>query len=219
MLMKKLLEHKNIMIIGFFVILLFTLLISLHFYHEFEDLNSVEKNPVVLPDDEELSFQNTSSFSDQEIIQIVNNKRALLRNLFYESKVYPLKEIDPTKTEEENEKFIVFDDSFIKQLNQLVDEDIFYELFNQMQLLKSEGNHTFYVADRDIFESIYLESAISEVDVHSFRVRVLFATDEQIKATVSMTLCVEEKCDQDVVFPFELTKINGDFKVSSFQLN
>lgn len=214
--MKKLLEHKWALAIALAIILSFTMLMSFHFFKEEEKLKHEAKDPVVLPEDDELEFQNNSSISDEELFNIVSNKKNELRNLFYTASLYHVKEIDSTVSDEENEKYILFDESFLAELSDLVIEPIYQNIFNQMSLFQQANGHTFYLADRDIFESIYLDSAIAEVGILSSDLRLILANDETINASVIIRNCEEDVCEYQNSVPFELTNVEGKWKVSAF---
>lgn len=216
--MKQLLKYKWVILGVVLALLLFSMLVGFHFYDEQEKAPEIEKNPVVLPGDDELEFVNSSSMSDEEVEKIVTNLKADLRKLFYETMIYDLKEIDPSRTDEENETFVVFDEEFLQTLNLLVTDNIYYSIFNQMTLLTSDSDHTFYLADRDIFESIYLDSAIAEVGIISSNLRLVSASDNLISATVLISACDQNKdCDKKASIPFELKNVNGTWKVNVFQ--
>lgn len=213
--MKKILEKKWIIYITLGLLFLFTIIISTRFFNQQENLPEVSIDPIVLPSEEELLFTNNTDFTKEEILEIVMAKKNELRNLFYESNVYNLKDIDSSKTDEENEKYTVFDEQFLKKLDSLVTEDIYYEIFNKMILLKNDHNHTFYMMEKNAFDSIYLESAIAEVDIKSNELRLIEANEDKINASVTLVL---ENDNQKVSVPFELQKINNEWKVSVFEL-
>lgn len=217
--MKWLLERKQIaLIIGIALLFLFVLMVGFRFFHEEEVKPNVSKDPVVLPEDDELEFSNESSLSGDEVWKLVEEKKESLRTLFYDSKVYEPHEIDATKyTISDNDHYVVFGQDFIKNLNQIVTEDIYNRILNELTVIKDQ----YYVAPKDIFDSIYLNSAIAEIDVLSSEIRLVIATDEFINANVSIQICEEEDftCNNDFNVPFELQKVGNDWKISSFQNN
>lgn len=215
--MKRLLQYKWALAIGLILVMSFTMLISFHFFHEEEMLKHETKDPVVLPENDELEFQNNSSLSSDELLSIVSNKKNELRNLFYNTNLYRLQEVDSTVSDEEDETYILFDETFFAQLNDLVVDQIYQDILNQMVLFQNANGHTFYKAERDIFESIYLDSAIAEVGIVSTDLRLILASDEIINASVIIRDCEEEVCEHQNSFPFELSNIQGVWKVSAFQ--
>lgn len=215
--MNKLLKYQWWIVLGLLIILAFTLLIGFHFYQEKTKVD-VTKEPVVLPEDDELEFQNSSSLSNDEVWKLVQNVKEDLTHLFYDSSLYVPSDIDSSKTEEDDSLYVVFDDEFLSTLNSLVVEDIYTNIFNKMVWLKSDQNHQFYLAEKNIFESIYLDSSIAEVGITTSSFRLISATDEQINASVTVKACKEENdCSYETSFPFELSKIDDSWKVSAFQ--
>lgn len=215
--MKWLMERKQfVLIIGVALLFLFVLMVGFHFFKEEEVKPNISKDPVVLPEDDELEFSNESSLSGDEVWKLVEEKKEVLRSLFYESKVYEPHEIDATRyTISDNDHYVVFDQDFIKNLNQIVTEDIYNTILSELTVIKDQ----YYIAEKDIFNSVYLNSAIAEVDVLSSEIRLVMATDEFINANVSIQICEEDDhtCNHDFNVPFELQKVGNDWKVSSFQ--
>ena len=213
--MKKILKNKWIVIVFLSLLFLFTILVSLHFFESKDKRKETIVDPIVLPSNDDLEFLNTSSLSEEEIKLMIQSKKEELRTLFYESFIYQLKEIDAKKTDEENEKYVVLDEQFLRKLETLVVETIYYDIFNKMTLLKNDVNHTYYMMEKNAFDSIYLDSAIAEIEIESSSFRLISATDEKINASV--TIYLEGNEDSCVNYPFELVKLNGEWKVNVFQ--
>lgn len=217
--MKWILDNKKEIMIGSVtLLLLFVLTISFHFFKEEQVDKNINKEPVVLPEVDDLEFANESSLSVDEIWDIVEEKKGALRNLFYDSKVYEPHEIDPLNyTVSDNERYVVFDGNFVKVLNELVTEEIYNKIINEFILIKDQ----FYIADSDIFDSIYLYSAIAEIEVISSETRLVIANDEVINASVLIQVCEDEdtECNDNFSVPFELTKVDNIWKISSFERN
>lgn len=214
--MKELFTKKNIAI-ALVVLLLLVLVVVAAFRFRKED-STVPDNgpgPIELPEEE---FLNESSLSVDEVMELVNQKRADLKKLFYESYMYNVSEIDSVHYgEEDNANYTVFDEMFLQTLNTLVSDDIFHSFFEQMTLLKQDNNHSYYITSRTIFDDIYLSSAIAEVDITSEEIRFIRATDESINASVVMWACGEEEdCSNKTSFPFELTLIDNKWIISAF---
>lgn len=209
-------NKKNIIVVAIILLLVFVLTIGFHFFKEEDVIPDNSKNPVVLPDENELEFTNQSSFTVDDLWNLVDEKKNRLRALFYESHVYEPYEVDSTKyTLADNEKYVVFDKLFLEELHQLVTDEIYFKFFNQMTLLKDQ----YYVVEQDIFDVIYLNSAISEIDVLTSETRLIHATDDYINASVHIQICEEEEnCSEDFTVPFELNKIDNEWKVASFYL-
>lgn len=206
----KILKNKKIVVISLAILFFFTFLISLHFYRVEEKRKEIDKEPVVLPEDD--SFQNDSSLSIEEINNLIESKLTNLRELFYESKVYELREIDSSKSLEENEEYIVFDSIFLNKFSSLVIDELYYKYFQTMTLLKEEPGKKFYMAKKNIFENIYLDSVIaSNSNCDDFR--LIIANDKKIQASVTLSFL-----DSEMMFyyPFSLDFVNEEWKVSIF---
>lgn len=214
--MKKLLEYKKILFILSLILLFFTMIIGFHFYHEFEEHQETVKDPVILPSDDELDFQNSSSYSDEEIISMVNERKKMLQDLFYDTPVYDLQAVDPSRSDDDNERFWVFDERFLQGLNRLVVDSLYNEVYNQMTLLKNDVSHTFYVAERDIFDFVYADSSLINTGFVSTNLRVLYASNERISSSVTFIYSDEEGALQQAIYPFELLNIQGEWKISVY---
>ena len=212
-------EKKLGIIVVVSILLVFILIVGVHFYKEFGKNVPSDKEPVVLPDDNELEFTNESSMSVETIWKLVSDKRDALKKLFFESNVYLVSEIDSTKyTKEDDEIYVVFQDSFFKTLNELVTEDVYVSLFNRVTLLKQDRSHSYYVAKKNVFDDIYVDSAIAKLEAITEMQRVVIAKEDLITATISYDSCENDiTCDKKTSYPFELTKINNEWKISAFQ--
>jgi len=208
--MRKLMKNKKLIIVLSTILFFFLFLISLHFYTGISENKNISKDSVILPEEDE--FQNHSSLSTSELEHLVDSKMMELKNLFYQSKVYELTEIDPTKTQEDNEKFVVFDDIFLNTFSSLVVSDIYQSYSAQMTFLKEDSKHQFFVADRNIFDSVYLDSAIANVDVKSNHYRLILADDSHIQASVTLVL----ENESEIHIPFSLEKVESVWKVNQF---
>jgi len=186
------------------------MIVGFHFYRsEYE----FQKPQVVLPGEDELEFLNESSLDVKEIMDLVSKKQIDLRNLFYHSNIYEPHQIDPTSYSlEDNQKYVVFDQKFLTSFHDIVTESVYSFYFEQMKLIQNG----YYVAPKEIFQAIYLESVIAELDIASSSLRLLAATDEIINASVTLKTCEEDVCEYEMSVPFEIQNINGDWKVSSF---
>lgn len=214
--MKNILKKKSVWYVMLALLFVFMILVGFHFFKVEEAKKKVDVNPIILPEEDEFDFINHTSLSKEEIVALVTSKKNAFSSLFYESNVYELKEIDASRTAEDNEKYIVFDETFLEKLASLVSESKYYEIFNLMTLLKNDGSHTFYLMEKNAFDFIYLDSAIAKTEVTKSFLRVISASDERINASVTLTICHENECGDKHV-PFELEKISGDWKISVFE--
>lgn len=215
--MNKILKYQWIIVSLFLIILGFTLTMGFHFYNEFT-IADIPKEPVVLPSDDEMVFQNDSSLTNDEVWNLVNKKKEELRVLFYETSIYCPSDLDSTKTKEDDDLYIAFDEKFLQNLNSLVSEDIYNEILSQMTKFHEDVNHQFYLANKNIFESIYLDSSIAQVGITSSSLRLISANDSVINSSVTISACLEnKKCNEETNHPFELRFVNDSWKVSVFQ--
>lgn len=192
-------------------------LIGFQFYSRIE-IPDVLVDPIVLPDEEDLEFQNHSSMSDHEVNDLLRQKKDELRSLFYETNVYQLSDLDSTRSMEDNEKYYVFDETFLRTLDDLVVESLYQMFYEQLTLLPtSDSAHIYYISDRDIFDSVHFDSVVAEVGILSSQMRLILVTDEVINASVTISACENIKdCSANRIVPFELRKVNGVWKVSAF---
>ena len=213
-------ERKNTIFIVAGILLLFALImiVSFQFFKpEEEEKPNIEKEPVVLPGDDEFELVNSSSMTVDEIWDLVEEKKDALRSLFYENVVYLPSSIAPDQfTSEDDEKSIIFAQSFLQSLNELVTDEIYQEVLSQMTLVKNG----YYVANKKIFDKVYVDSAIAEVDITTSELRVAMASDEKISCNVTIMICEdgedEEHCSYEKNIPFELVRVNDEWKISAF---
>lgn len=212
--------NKKTIFIGAGVTLLLglVLVVGLQFFKETPTIDS-PKDPVVLPEDDELEFTNASDMSADAVWDLVTKNREALKSLFYESEVYLASQIDSNKYKEEDDnEYAVFSDDFFKKLRELMIEEKVVPIFNRVTLLKQDSRRTYYIADKDVFDDIYTDSAIAKIGITKEELRVIHATNDKINASVSVSACEEEEnCDKKTSFPFELTKVDNTWKISAFQ--
>jgi len=199
------------------LLLFFVLMVGFHFFRKEEVKQpEIEKDPVVLPGEDEMEFVNQSSLSVEEVWNLVNTKKEALRKLFYESEVYVPSEIDSKYTSSDDERYVVFGSVFLKTLHDLVTDSIYTSILNEMTMIK-EG---YYLAGQDIFEEIYLDSAIADIDITTSSIQLISANDDYINASVKLSICEDdETCEDSVSVPFELQNVNHTWKISAFQLS
>lgn len=211
--------EKNKVLVGVVVVLLLCLVIAIgvRFFQKEEEKPNIPKDPVVLPEEDEWEVANTSSYSVEELWDLIQAKKTELRRLFYESKVYHISEIDSEHyNEEDDEKYVVFDSKFLEELNQIVSDELYTSFFNRMQRIKD----SYYMAVQEDFSFVYFESAIAELRVDSSEVRLMSATDEFINASVTLNICESDgdsECNLVLQVPFELKRIGESWKVNKFQ--
>ena len=211
--------EKNKVIVGIVVVVLLCLVaaVGFQFFHKEEEKPNIPKDPVVLPSEDEWEISNSSSYSVDELWNIVNDIRSKLRKLFYESEVYRIHDIDSEHyTEEDNNKYVVFDLKFLEQLHQIVTDEVYSSFYTKMQLIKEN----YYMALQEDFSFVYFESAIAESRVDVSEVRLMSASDEYINSSVILTICENEEneeCKLTVQVPFELKKVEGAWKVNQFR--
>lgn len=210
--MKKILQNKWFICIFLIVIFVFTFLVSTHFFHEKENKKEVVVDPVVLPGEDEFEFTNHSSLTDDEVRNLVTTKIEELQKLFYETSYYEVKAIDSTKTEEENENYIAYDEQFLRRLDSLVTQSVYQSIFNKMTLLKNDVQHTYYQVEKTAFDFIYTDSSISKFEGFSSSIRLGFAEENKINA--SITIQNDSDASEQNTYPFELVLENGAWKVS-----
>ena len=212
--MNKLLKHPWAIFIVVLVLLCFTLLVSIHYYQE-DEKKEIEKNPVVLPDVTE-PVEPDLPYNESDVLNIVNNQKTALRNLFYNSTSYILTEVDSSRPESDNALYFVFDEQFLAKLRDLVSDGVYASIYNNFEYLKQDVNHTFYLVKRSYFDDIYLNSAIAEVNISDSSIHINSVTEEMIDTNISLTSCESENCLYANV-SFVLIKVNNSWIISNFQ--
>ena len=215
--MKKILEHKVVLMVFLGILFVHLFLFGFHFYSEIE-IPDVAIDPIVLPGEEDLEFQNNSSMSNHEVTDLLKQKKAELRNLFYEIPVYRLSDVDSSRSPLEDDQYYVFDETFLKRLDDLVISSIYQRFYEQLTLLSTaDSAHIYYVAKRSIFDEVHFDSIVAEVGILSSKTRLILVTDEIINASVTISACQNIlECSENRIVPIELQKINDESKVSAF---
>lgn len=173
------------------------------------------------PEEETIVFQNNSSMTEQEIRELVEEKRIDLKNFFENAQYYTPSEVSRDHTPEDDAYYIVIDDTFLNALQNLLTETLYQSYFSQFQpVTKREDiniSENLYIGSKEIFENINIDSAIAMLDVSEELLVLESATDEAINAYENIRYCNDEGvCVRDEFYHLNLQKENNKWKIANF---
>lgn len=170
---------------------------------------------------DEIEFQNTSSLSEEEVRNLVESKREVLKDYFLQTKYYSASEVSKDFTASENENYIVLDSKFFTGFKSLVTDDIYNFYWNQFGAVNKRTDilvtEDLYISKKGVFDDIYYESAIALNDVTEEKIVLKKATDEKIETYTNIKYCLEDgTCPRNEFYHFDLVKNNDDWFISDF---
>lgn len=213
-------EWKKITI-GLFLVFLFILvaLTIFNFQKESEDIfEDYTNNPP-----EEIVFQNSSDMTEQEIREIVEEKRSILKNFFENAQYYNISEVSSEYTKEDDEKYIVIDENFLNQFHTYVTDDVYGKYWDQLTEITPDQDvlltSRVHRGPKTMFDSVYAESAIAMLNVNEEILLLESATNERIVAIENIRLCPEGEdsiCSRNDKYRLILEKVDNDWKIAEF---
>ncbi len=173
------------------------------------------------PVEEEIIFHNSSDMTEQEIRLFVEEKRTELKEFFETAKYYTVSEVAQGYTQEDDEKYLVVDREFLEQLQSLLTTDAYGMFWNEFEEVVPKSDTFFqtrlYLARKDLFDFVYVTSAIAKFDVSEEKLILENATNDKITAIINILLCDEENiCARDDKYQFHLEKEEETWKIADF---
>ncbi len=185
---------------------------------------SQEKENITIesePEETTEKFENTSDMSEEEIRNLVEEKREQLKEFFLNIQYYKPSEVAQNYTIEDDENLIVIDSKFWEDFQKLVTEEIIEQFKGSFELVEKQKDinieEELYIGSKNTFEDILIESAITVVDVTEEQLVPVSATDTEIITYENIRYYNEEGiCIRDDAYSFNLIKENEEWKISEF---
>ena len=213
-------EWKKIAV-ALLLIVLFVLvaLTIFKFQKESEDVfEDYTNNP-----SEEIVFQNSSDMSEQEIRQLVEEKRNTLKSFFENAKYYNISEVSSEYTKEDDEKYIVIDENFLNQFHTYVTDDVYGYYWDQVTEITPDQDvlltSRIHRGPKTMFDSVYSDSAIAMINVNEEILELESATNEKIVSIINIRLCPDGEdaiCSRNDHYRLILEKVENDWKIAEF---
>ncbi len=170
---------------------------------------------------EKEEFQNTSTMSEQRIRELVEEKRMALKDFFHDAQYYNIGDVSKNHTSSDNEHYVVVDTNFLNQLRNLLTLSAYNFYFDEMSEIEISSDVSIagplYMVSRDLFDSIYVASAIPSYDVTEELLILESATDDKIEAKENIKLCDEnDYCPRNDFYQLLLEKEDNVWKIADF---
>jgi len=208
----------SIIVVGLFILVLVTVM---NFDHKNEDVVIDTGNMNVIPEENVDEFKNESGLEEQEIRLLVEEKRSELKDFFKDAKYYAISEVGASYTKEDDNKYIVVDESFLNRLRNLLTVDAYETYWKEFTEITPKENisvkERIYMARIDLFDPLYVQSAIAMIEVTEEKLILKSATDERIVAKENIRNCEDEtNCKRDEFYKLILEKEDDTWKIAEF---
>lgn len=214
---------KYLIGIGLIVLFGLVLVCVVTFEHHPEEITiPVEEKQKEEPKKTEITFTNQSDMTEQEIRELVEQKRNDLKIFFQNAKYYTISEVGSGYQKQDDEKYIVIDEDFLNTLNDLVTKKIYNTYWMELEEISPQENirltKRIYKARKDLFEELYFSSAIAMKNVSEEKLLLKNATNEKIEAVENIRLLEEtNKVQRDDYYRLELIKEEDTWKIDEFE--
>ena len=135
------------------LIMLSTLTFEMTKKETFEDLTN-QPNEL-----DSLVFKNESDLSEEEVREIVEEKRNTLKDFFESATYYKSSEINGEYTSKDDENYLIVNESFLKELDVIVTTEIYNSYFEQFVEVAKDPDvaitEKLYRGPKDIFEDLF----------------------------------------------------------------
>ncbi len=204
---------KIIIPIGIALLLIIVLQVTLQF--------SETGKKIYLNDDEEIKeeqFVNNSNLSEEEISNIVLNKRNSILDFLKEAKYYNISEISEDYQKSDDELYIVLDDKFLDDFQQFLTIDLYTQFTRDFELINTIDDVKYFKANHDVFDNLFFNSALESLQITDTKINLKTATNDRIESSINIKICEEDNsCSVNKTFNFTLVKVDGDFKISKIK--
>ena len=199
------------------ILFVFVILGVMSFTREKENIDYTEEPA----EPEKIVFTNASDMTESEIRELVEEKRTNLKNFFHDAEYYNIGDVSIHHTAEDNDNYMVVNEEFLSTLESLLSFNAYNDYYQFMEEIEKRSdiniNGKLYMAPRDLFDAIFITSAIPSYDVSEEYLILESATNEQIKARENIKLCNDEGiCSRDDLYKLDLVKEEGTWKIDEF---
>lgn len=183
-----------------------------------ENIDIKFKNPIK----EESVFLNESDMEEKEIRILIEEKRTKLKEIFKKANYYKISEVSNDHTKEDDEKYIVVEESFLNELKELLTIELYTNYWNEFTEVTPKKDisikNRIYRTRKDLFDEVYTKSAIALLEVNEELLTLKMATNEKIESLENIKFCEEnqEPCKRNEFYSFVLIKEENEWKISEF---
>ena len=159
---------------------------------------------------------NESDMTEEEITNLIIDKRKEIMNYFSVIRYYNISDIDSFYTESDNDVFMVLTDEFADNLRFLTTWNLYEKLTRNFEVLKKENNTTYYKVLKNEFTILHNNSAIAIFDYTEMETHPIYASDEKIESVIRFKICddkVYNFCRKDEEYKFILIKEDNEWLV------
>lgn len=208
-------------ILIFLAVILLGVVISvvLQFKFKGEVINIDDPNKPV--EENKYTLVNESEMEEEEITTLIVNMRDSMAEYFNPIKYYIISDVDPSYSEEDNNKYMVLTEEFTDNLKFFTTLNLYSKLTANFELLKTENEHIYYKVSKDEFTPLHNESALNIFDYTEMEVHPIYASDEKIESIIKYKYCEENEdvCRRDDDYNFVLIKEDNNWLIDDIGYN
>lgn len=211
---------KIILLVVVFFLLGMVLVSTVHFAKEgVIEVPSKEEDNIT----ETESYPNTSSLSEEELRNLVEQKRSEFKELIMNLQYYNYKDIVNTVSDEDNEKYYIVPEGFLDKVRDLFTSIAFNQITEDVTEITPDANikvGKVYKLKKDIIDTITNQSAVSFHNVSEELLTLKSATNYQIIADMNIKLCDMNEslnCTRDDHYVFVLEKEDNNWKIAKYE--
>lgn len=174
-------------------------------------------------DDNENQFVNTSSMTEQEVGNLVEEKRVAFKEFIKNIQYYNITDVADGYTTDDNSNYLVLPESFVTSLETYLTVNAVDKFKTNLTELQPKSginiSGKLYRMDKSKMDSICQDSAIAIVDVNQELLTLKSASDTKIEASENIKNCSEDNsndCSKDETYTFVLEKENDTWKIAKF---
>ena len=197
-------------------IIILGIVISVVLQFNFKGENVDLRDPGKPVEEKTYNLVNESLMSEEEISNIVENKRNEIINFFDPIKYYNLSDIEPSYSSEDNEKYMVLTNEFTDNLQKIVTIDLYDKLTANFEILKEEENTIYYKVLKEEFTPLHSNSAIAIFNFLDREIHPTYANDERIESIVRLKICDDVEyniCRRDDDYKFVLVNEDNNWLI------
>lgn len=210
--LKKLVPYILIVFVVILLGIVISVILQFTFKGEVVDFEEPE-SPI---SEKKYTLINDSKMKEEDITDLVVNVRDDMVNYLNPIRYYTITDIEPSYSDEDNEKYMVLTDDFTDNLKFLVTTSLYNKLINNFEILKTENNKVYYKVSKDEFNPLFNNSALNIFDYTNMEIHPIYASEDKIESIVKYKYCDKENsdlCRRDDDYNFNLVKENDTWLV------
>ena len=197
---KKIVPYILIILAVILLGIVVSVVLQFSFKGEVIDLN----DPISPVEEEKYDFVNESEMNEEEITDLISNMREQLINNLNPIHYYNLIEVDPSSSEEDNEKYMVLTNDFVDKLRLYVSLNLLDSLTDDFDLIKEEEDTLYYKVSKEKYNPLFNDSSLNIFNYTDMEIYPIYANNRKVESIIKFKYCNSEICQRDDDYQFNL---------------